>query len=90
MTTSQTYNDPALRLGEAIAERVISAIRGDTSDPDHLMRALLQVIADSGYMLTPSTLLRGLCAELQREIANAAVGNTGYRGVTSATGSHHA
>lgn len=62
------HADPALHQGELIAERAIDRLQAGTSDPDALMRVLLRVIADSGALVSPSSLLRGFCAEVQRAI----------------------
>lgn len=64
--------DRQYHAGELIADHVMGAVRADTSDPDLLMRTMLRVAADSGFMLAPTSLLRGLCARIQRELSGGA------------------
>lgn len=60
--------DPAHHQGEVIGERCIDAIKVGVSDPNALMRVLLRVLADNGYVVPPTTLLRGFCSAIQREL----------------------
>lgn len=64
--------DRAARQGEALADSCIARIRAEKSDPDALMRTLLRVMADGGYIVAPTSLLRGVCARLQQKIAGSA------------------
>ena len=66
------FTDPALRQGEVIADRCVGAIRQGASDPDLVMRCVLQVLADAGCVAPPTTLLRGFCGAVQRELSGGA------------------
>lgn len=57
--------DRAARQGEALADNIAARVR-DCSDPDAFMRVLLQLLADSGHLVRPSSTLRAFCARLQR------------------------
>jgi len=57
--------DRQYHAGAVIADHAIGAIRADASDPDVLMRTLLRVVADAGFVIAPTSLLRGVCARLQ-------------------------
>lgn len=61
--------DRQYHAGEVIADHAIGAIREGASDPELLMRCLLRVAADSGFMVAPTSLMRGVCARLQRELS---------------------
>lgn len=61
--------DRQYHAGETIADHAIGAIRAGASDPDVLMRTLLRVVADAGFVIAPTSLLRGVCARLQRELS---------------------
>lgn len=63
--------DPAHSQGALIADNCITAIRAGVSDPDALMRVLMRLIADNGTMVPPTSLLRGFCCAVQREIREA-------------------
>ncbi len=64
--------DRQYHAGETIADHAIGAIRAGASDPDVLMRTLLRVVADAGFVIAPTSLLRGVCARLQRELSGGA------------------
>lgn len=63
------HADRQCHAGETIADHAIGAIREGASDPDVLMRTLLRVVADAGFAIAPTSLLRGVCARLQRELS---------------------
>jgi len=66
------HTDPALRQGELIADTCIARIRDGASDPDALMRCVMRLLADTGHLIAPSSLLRGFCMAIQRELSGGA------------------
>lgn len=59
---------------EARGRAVVRWVDEGTSDPDHVMRELLRMLADLGHVVPPSDALRGFCRALQKRLEEGATG----------------
>jgi len=55
--------------GRQRAARLIQRVTNGASDPDCVLRGLLDCAAESGRVIPPDTRLRAFCSELQERIA---------------------
>lgn len=79
MTPRDLFAGPALlagapsdemQSGRRIGRATVEAIGHGPSDPDFLMRRLLALMADRGFVVPPNATIRGFCEALQGAIAN--------------------
>ena len=54
--------------GEQAAQSTLDRIAAGCSDPDLLLRGILNVLADEGLIVPPVTRLRGYCRALQKRL----------------------
>lgn len=54
--------------GEKAAVAALDRITAGCSDPDLLLRGILNVLADEGLIVPPVTRLRGYCRALQKRL----------------------
>lgn len=55
--------------GAARAGALIARLQAGASDPDALLRSLLDTLAESGRIVAPDCRLRGFCKRLSEQIA---------------------